>query len=566
MSALDDQVAAWRAEEVSDLDARELDDLVAAGDTAALTERFAASLAFGTAGLRGPLRAGPNGMNAAVVRRAAAGIAAWLGSRGAYGTTVVIGHDARHRSVEFAHDSAGVLAAAGFEVEVLPEPLPTPVLAYAVRDRDAAVGIMVTASHNPANDNGYKVYLGLDPRLHASGEDAVLGDGAQIVPPVDAEIEAAISAIGPTSAIALSDDWTTLGDDLVEGYVRAVVGAIGVDSNDPANGALRIVHTAMHGVGWTTVQRVFDAAGFTSVAPVLLQQDPDPDFPTVAFPNPEEAGALDLALALAAERDAQLLIANDPDADRCALAVPGTDDVWRALTGDEVGVLLADALLRRGVTGTYATTIVSSTMLGVLVAAAGPGAVYAETLTGFKWIVRGGADLAFGYEEALGYAVAPPVVRDKDGISAGLLAAGLTRDLLAAGSSPAARLDELAAEHGVHVTRGVSLRVDDLAAIGTMLDALRADPPTTLAGHDVTTVDLRDQTPATDGARLTWETGRAVVRPSGTEPKLKVYLEVRRGVPSGNVSDVPEARAAATAELDQIATTLRDRLLAAVSS
>ncbi|MHA3702980.1 phospho-sugar mutase [Jatrophihabitans sp. YIM 134969] len=565
MTELDDRVAAWRADEVSDRDATELDALVAAGDTAALTDRFSATLAFGTAGLRGPLRAGPNGMNAAVVRRAAAGIAAWLGSRDAYGSTVVIGHDARHRSREFAHDSAGVFAAAGFEVEVLPGPLPTPVLAYAVRDRDAAVGIMVTASHNPANDNGYKVYLGLDPRLHASPEDSVLGDGAQIVPPVDSEIEASIAAVGPTAAIALSDDWSTLGDDLVEGYVRAVVGASGVESNDPANAALRIVHTSMHGVGWTTVQRVFDAAGFTSLVPVTQQRDPDPEFPTVAFPNPEEAGALDLALALAAEQDAQLLIANDPDADRCALAVPGSDGTWRALTGDEVGVLLADALLRDGVTGTYATTIVSSTMLGALVEAAGPGAVYAETLTGFKWIVRGGADLAFGYEEALGYAVAPSVVRDKDGISAGLLAAVLTRDLLAAGSSPAARLDELAAQFGVHLTRGVSLRVDDLAAIGTMLDALRADPPATLGGHEVSTVDLRDQSPATDGARLTWETGRAVVRPSGTEPKLKVYLEVRRSVASGEVADVATARTEAAAELDAIAAELTSRLRAAAS-
>ena len=556
------RVLAWRAEEVSDRDARELDDLLAADDEAALAERFAGPLTFGTAGLRGPLRAGPAGMNAAVVRRAAAGIAAWLGSRDAFGATVVIGHDARHRSREFAHDSAGVFAAAGFEVEVLPGPLPTPLLAYAVRDRDAAVGVMVTASHNPANDNGYKVYLGLDPRLHATPADSIFGDGAQIVPPVDAEIEAAITAIGPTSAIALDDDWTTLGDDTVEGYVRAVVGATGVESNDPRNRALRIVHTSMHGVGWTTVQRVFEAAGFTSIAPVPAQRDPDPDFPTVAFPNPEEAGALDLALELAASTDAQLLIANDPDADRCALAVPGVDGAWRALSGDEVGVLLADALLERRVRGTYATTIVSSTMLRALVEAA--GATYAETLTGFKWIVRGGADLAFGYEEALGYAVAPSVVRDKDGISAALLAAVLTRDLVTAGSSPARRLDELAALHGVHHTRGVSLRVDDLAAIGTMLAALRSDPPATLGGHEVTAVDLQDQTPATEGLRLTWDTGRAVVRPSGTEPKLKVYLEVRRPVDGGDADAVPAARTAAAAELDAVADELTSRLRAAV--
>lgn len=555
MTDLHAQARAWLADEVSDRDAVELEALLAGPPTPELADRFAGGLTFGTAGLRGPLRAGPNGMNAAVVRRAAAGIGRWLAGRGGAGARVVIGHDARHRSPEFAHDSAAVLAAAGFDVEVLGGPLPTPVLAFAVRDRAAAVGIMVTASHNPAKDNGYKVYLGGDARLHNGAEDAVRGGGAQIVPPVDAEIEAAISATGATRDILMSKNYTTLDDAVVERYVAAVVGTIGADAFDPGNASLRVVHTALHGVGWPVVHRVFERAGFHALVPTPAQRDADPDFPTVAFPNPEEAGALDLALATAVTEHADLVLANDPDADRCALAVVGTDGAWRRLTGDELGLLLADALLQRGAEGTFATTIVSSTMLGQLVAGR---AAYAETLTGFKWIVRAADRLAFGYEEALGYAVAPDVVRDKDGISAGLLAAVLTRELLAAGSSPAQRLDDLAAEFGVHATAGISIRVADLADIGGMMVALRNDPPAVLAGRDVVCEDLL---PRTDGLRLTWADGRAVVRPSGTEPKLKIYLEVRHAVGPGGVG---AARAAADAALTQIGEEVRARVEGAV--
>jgi phosphomannomutase len=496
---------AWIADEVDEAPAAELRALLDGGDTGELADRFRAPLAFGTAGLRGPLRAGPNGMNRAVVRRTSAGIAAWLDARRP-GSTIVIGYDGRHGSYDFAHDSAAVFAAAGFDARVLPRPLPTPVLAFAVHHLGAALGVMVTASHNPPQDNGYKVYA---------------GDGAQIVTPIDAEIEAAIAAAGPTRAIPLSSEYLTLDETIVAAYVAAISGLVGDGPRD-----VSIVHTAMHGVGTEVVTRVFAAAGFAPLIEVPQQAVPDPDFPTVAFPNPEEPGALDLALALAREQGADIVVANDPDADRCAVAVPD-GGVWRMLRGDEVGVLLADALLRKGIRGTYATTIVSSTMLRALAAHHGVG--YAETLTGFKWISRAAADLVFGYEEALGYAVAPSLVRDKDGISAALLVAELAAALKAGGSSLPARLDELAAEYGRYVTDQISVRVDDLSVIGETMARLRATPPSELLGQPVT---VTDRLPDADVLTLTWPGGRVVVRPSGTEPKLKAYLEVV--VPDGS--------------------------------
>ncbi|MDT4926827.1 MAG: phosphomannomutase, partial [Pseudonocardiales bacterium] len=416
-------VEAWIADEVDPAAAAELQALLDAGDQAELDERFGATLAFGTAGLRGPLRAGPNGMNRAVVRRAAAGVAAWLLEHGHRGRPVVVGFDARHGSTAFAQDSAAIFAAAGFQARLLPRVLPTPVLAFAVQRLQAAAGVMVTASHNPPQDNGYKVYA---------------EDGAQIVPPTDVEIEAAIEAAGSTRAISVDPAGVvTLDDSVVTEYVNAVAGLIGDGPRD-----LRIVHTAMHGVGTEVLRAVFDAAGFAEIIPVPQQEQPDPDFPTVAFPNPEEPGALDLAFALARDREADIIIANDPDADRCAVAVPGPPGDWRMLRGDEVGVLLADALMRLGVRGTYATTIVSSSMLGAMAKRTRVG--YAETLTGFKWISRAAPDLVFGYEEALGYAVAPDLVRDKDGVSAALRIAELAAGLKQAGSTLLARLDELA--------------------------------------------------------------------------------------------------------------------------
>src|SRR4051794_40232975 len=494
-------VEAWIADDVDPAAAAELRALLNVGNDAELADRFAAPLEFGTAGLRGPLRAGPNGMNRTVVRRAAAGLAAWLTDRGRRGAPVVVGFDARYGSHDFARDSAAIFAAAGFDARLLPRVLPTPVLAFAVQHLNAAAGVMVTASHNPPQDNGYKVYA---------------DDGAQIVPPTDADIEAAIRAVGPATQIPLDEvGVTVLDEDVVTAYVDAVAGLIG---DGPRN--LRIVHTAMHGVGSETLRAVFDRAGFTDVVPVPQQEQPDPDFPTVAFPNPEEPGALDLALALAREHDADLVIANDPDADRCAVAAP-VDGEWRMLRGDQVGVLLADTLLRHGVRGTYATTIVSSSMLGAIAERHGMG--YAETLTGFKWISRAAPDLAFGYEEALGYAVAPDLVRDKDGISAALWIAELAAELKAAGSSLPGRLEELAAEYGRYVTDQVSLRVDDLSVITDTMERIRATPPTTLLDQPVTVEDLL---PDADAVRWRWPNGRVVVRPSGTEPKLKAYLEV----------------------------------------
>jgi phosphomannomutase len=524
---IDDQLRAgverWIADEVEDGDAAQLRALLEAGDEAELADRFAAPLQFGTAGLRGPLRAGPNGMNRAVVRRAAAGLADWLTTAGLAGRIVVIGWDGRHGSAEFARDSAAIMAAAGFDACLLPRLLPTPVLAFAVQHLDAALGIMVTASHNPPQDNGYKVYG---------------ADGAQIVPPTDTEIEAAIAAIGSVRAIPLAAEYRTLDESVVADYVTAIAALA-----DPGPRALRIVHTAMHGVGTEVVTQVFAAAGFDPLLSVPAQARPDADFPTVAFPNPEEPGALDLALELARQEDADLVIANDPDADRCAIAVPDADQPngWRMLRGDEVGVLLADDLLGRGVRGTYATTIVSSTMLRALAQRHGVG--YAETLTGFKWISRAAPDLVYGYEEALGYAVAPNLVRDKDGISAALLLAQLAARRHADGSSLPARLEELAAEYGRYLTDQLSVRVEDLDLIQATMHRLRAAPPTTLVGEPV---EVSDLLPDADVLTFTWSGGRVVVRPSGTEPKLKAYLEV--------VLPVGTSRADAVATLDRLRT------------
>ncbi|MFL6128230.1 MAG: phospho-sugar mutase [Mycobacteriales bacterium] len=511
----------WLAEDPDPATRDELRALLDADDEPAVADRFAGRLAFGTAGLRGPLRAGPNGMNRAVVRRTAAGLAGYLRRTGTPGP-VVIGYDARHGSAGFARDSAAVLTGAGFTAKVLPRPLPTPVLAFAVRLLGAAGGVMVTASHNPPQDNGYKVYG---------------ADGAQIVPPVDAGIEAAVGAVGALRTVPMDDAYEVLGSEVLEAYLDRVAGVPLTPHRD-----LRTVHTALHGVGAGVLRAAFERAGFPAPAEVAEQADPDPDFPTTVFPNPEEPGALDLALALAADTDADLLVANDPDADRCSLAIP-TGTGWRQLTGDELGVLLADHLVRAGRPGTYATTIVSSSMLGALCRRR--GVPYGETLTGFKWIVRAAPDLAYGYEEALGYCVLPDAVLDKDGVSAALLAADLAAALKADGRTLTDRLDELAAELGVHATAPLTVRVKNLAEIGAAMARLRAEPPAVLLGRPVTAVD--DLLPDADVVRLRAAGVRVVVRPSGTEPKLKAYLEVV--VPG---ADVPAARAEAAARLEQL--------------
>ncbi len=513
--ALRDAAVRWIADDPDPATSDELMRVLAGAMAGApgaaddLADRMAGMLRFGTAGLRGPVRAGPAGMNVAVVRRATAGLAAWLGARG----VVVVGRDARHGSEAFCAAAAEVLAGAGFTARVLPAALPTPVLAFAVRELRAVAGVQITASHNPPADNGYKVYL---------------ADGAQLAPPSDAEIEAAIRAAPP--AVSVPTAATATAVDVTEAYLERV-------GRLPRGTArtLRVALTPLHGVGGETAVLALHRAGFTDVHVVASQAAPDPDFPTVAFPNPEEPGATDALLALAAEVGADLAVALDPDADRCALAVPG-DGGWRLLSGDETGVLLGDHLLRSG-TDTdplVATTVVSSSMLRSVAAA--HGARYAETLTGFKWIVRGGPGLVFGYEEALGYCVDPDAVRDKDGIAAAVLACDLAATLKAAGAGLPERLDELAVAHGVHATLGVSLRMDP-AARDAAVERLRSAPPPGWSA----------ERPAPDVLVLRRAGERLVIRPSGTEPKLKAYLEVVEPVP--DAAGLPAARAAAAARL-----------------
>jgi phosphomannomutase len=500
-----------------------------------LADRFAGPLTFGTAGLRGPLRAGPNGMNLAVVTRAAAGLVGWLAAQGGTGP-LVIGYDARHGSRQFAERTAQVATGAGRPALLLPRPLPTPVLAYAVRQLGAVAGVMVTASHNPPQDNGYKVYLGAE----LGGE---LGAGAQIVPPADAGIEASIRAVGPLTEVPLGPHGQVLGDDLIASYVERAVAVIAPDG--PRD--LTVAYTPLHGVGAAVLTAAFARAGFPVPGVVPEQAEPDPEFPTVSFPNPEEPGAVDRLIALADSTGADLAIANDPDADRCAVVVRDRTG-WRMLRGDEVGVLLADHLMRRGVTGLYATTIVSSSLLRAMCAAR--GLPYDETLTGFKWIVRAGGGsepLVFGYEEALGYCVAPSHVRDKDGITAALTVAELAAGLKAQGRTLTDRLDELAAEFGVHHTDQLSVRVDDLREIATAMARIRAATPTTLLGHPVT--GTQDLLPESDVVILRTDAARVVIRPSGTEPKLKGYLEVVEPVTDGDVGAARSRAAAAAAAL-----------------
>ena len=479
---------AWIDDDPDPVTRQELAALLDAGDEAALAERFCDPLHFGTAGLRGPLRAGPNGMNRAVVRRIAAGLAARLGS----GTTVVVGRDARHGSAEFAADVGAVLAGAGIRALLLPRELPTPVLAFAVLHLHADAGVMVTASHNPPQDNGIKVYL---------------ADGAQLPSPVDVEIEARIAAVDRVLDLPLGKP-EVLGEQVWQAYLDAVCRLPRSDARD-----VRVAYTPLHGVGLETLLAAFARAGFAPPEVVAEQAEPDPDFPTVTFPNPEEPGALDLLLRLSAHTD--VAIASDPDADRIAVAVGG-----RALRGDETGVLLADHLLSQGARGRVATTVVSSSMLARV--AASYGVPFSETLTGFKHLARAGDDLLYAYEEALGVAVAPGVVRDKDGISAALVVTELAALEKARGRTLLDRLADLEQRHGRHETRQLSYRVEDLALIAAAVEDVRAHPPAAYGDRAVTGVEQ----PAEDVLVHRLDGGRVVVRPSGTEPKLKAYLEL----------------------------------------
>ncbi len=537
-----DTARAWAAEDPDPQTRSELEAIIATvdggGDSADLTDRFDGTLEFGTAGLRGALGAGPNRMNRVVVNRAAAGLAAYLLEHGAgvHGGSVVIGYDARHNSDVFARDTAEVMTGAGFTAYVLPRPLPTPILAFAIRELGCAAGVMVTASHNPPQDNGYKVYL---------------GDGTQIVPPTDSSIADKIAAVGRFADIPRGTPGTVLREDIVDNYLDTVA-----DLAEDGPRDLSLVYTPMHGVGGASVLQVLETAGFSEPWIVEQQQQPDPDFPTVAFPNPEEPGAMDLAMALAAKQGADLIVANDPDADRCAVGVPGPQG-WRMLRGDEVGALLAHHLLSQGKQGIYAASIVSSSLLGKQAAAAGQKHV--ETLTGFKWIGRI-EGLAFGYEEALGYCVDPAHVRDKDGVSALLVLCELAAKLKAEGRTLVDLLDEIAARHGLHATDQISVRVTDLSVIGEAMERLRTNPPVSLGGLDVElTEDLSTGVgglPPTDGLRYRLTSGaRVIVRPSGTEPKIKCYLEVV--VPVDPEDGVDAARISAAGRLDAIGSDIK---------
>ena len=520
------QVRTWVDDDPDPATAQELRNLLDAaehGDQAAvddLEDRFAGMLEFGTAGLRGALGGGPNRMNRAVVQRAAAGLVAYLQTDCAIPEPmVVVGFDARYNSDVFARDTAAVVVGAGGSAAILPRPLPTPVLAFAIRHLGADAGVMVTASHNPPQDNGYKVYL---------------GDGSQIVPPADAHIAGHIAAVASVRDLWLAEDgWQNLGDEVQDAYVDRVSALV----TPEAPRDIAVVHTALHGVGDDTVRRVFAAAGFPTPETVATQAIPDPDFPTVTFPNPEESGAIDAALAVAREVRPDVVLANDPDADRCAAAVLDAGR-WRMLRGDELGALLGAHVLERGVgpDAVFASSIVSSRLLETM--ATDAGIRHEETLTGFKWIARV-PGLVFGYEEAIGYCVAPEVVRDKDGVSAALLLTDMAAGLKAKGQTLLDVLDSIAIRHGVYATDAFSVRVADLAQIPPVMERLRAAPPAELGTVRVARVDDLARgdggLPPTEGVR--WflaDRSRVIVRPSGTEPKLKVYLEAIEPVPDAH--------------------------------
>ena len=511
--ALFAEVKAWIDDDPDSVTASRLQKLLDSGDEATLRTYFNGFLQFGTAGLRGPNGPGPSSMNRAVVGRTAAGIAAYMKARGM--TRVVIGRDARHGSADYAIESAEIFSGAGMEVFMLPRPLPTPVLAYATTALRADVGVMVTASHNPPQDNGYKVYIG-------PVADGIAYASSQIINPTDGFIADEIKKITSLKSQPRGNSWTVLDETLINEYVQRTA-ALG---RKP--GSLKIVYTAMHGVGTETLAHVFKQAGFPDLILVSEQADPDPDFPTVAFPNPEEPGAIDLALATARAHNADLVIANDPDADRCAAAIKDRSGQWRMLRGDELGVIFGEWIARTSPHGTFGNSIVSSSILRKI--SAHYGIDFKEVLTGFKWLAKI-EDLTFGYEEAIGYAVDSETVNDKDGISAAIFLAQIATDLAAVGKDLNDLLDEVWARHGFHATEQISIRVADMGAITGLLASLRSNPPRKIAGRTVESIDdlakPSDGLPPTDGLRL-WLSGgvRVIIRPSGTEAKLKCYIEV----------------------------------------
>jgi phosphomannomutase len=548
----DDRIALAEAWIAQDPDPETRDELAAIvarvrdGDAAAsadLADRFDARLAFGTAGLRGEIAAGPNRMNRVLVSQGAAGLAAYLVERAtdAASPSVVVGYDGRRNSEAFARDVAEVMSGAGVRATLLPRMLPTPVLAFAVRHLGASAGVMVTASHNPPNDNGMKVYLG--------GAD----EGTQIVAPADAEIAGHITRVAETMAVPDLPRGTfdTAPESVVDAYVRETAAVASSPSVQP-----RVVYTAMHGVGWETLRRVLETAGFDAPTLVAAQIEPDGRFPTVAFPNPEEPGAMDLAFEAARESDADLVIANDPDADRLAIAIPDPSEAsgWRRLTGNEVGLLLgrqvAEQVAAAGRGGTLACSIVSSP--GLETVARANGLEFAATLTGFKWISRA-PGLVFGFEEALGYLVNPDTVRDKDGISAAVAFLSLAARLAAEGRTIADHLDDFVERFGCFASAQVSIRVTDLSRIAEVMARLRAEPPAEVGGIRVAAVeDLAlglDGLPPADVLRLRLDGGaRVMVRPSGTEPKLKVYIDA--AATDGSVAERRDAASDVVARLE----------------
>lgn len=530
------EVRAWIEDDPDTKTAAELSALLDARDESALKKYFAGFLEFGTAGLRGPIGPGPSCMNQAVVGRTAAGLVKYMKERSL--TSVVIGRDARHGSDIFEQISAEILSGAGLTVSVLPRPLPTPVLAFAVNELHADVGIMITASHNPGSDNGYKVYLG-------GVVDGVTYRGSQIITPADKQISAHIKSIESLKSIPRAKKWHILDENIVEKYVeRTKVLA-------PRPGDLKIVYTAMHGVGTKTLQRVFHRAGFASLILVESQAQPDPDFPTLAFPNPEEAGALDQALETARTFDADLVIANDPDADRCSVAIKDRDLSWRALRGDEIGAILGEVMARSAKSGTLANSIVSSSVLSKI--AARHNLNFEETLTGFKYIAKI-PNLIFGYEEAIGFCVDSQTVNDKDGISAALLMAQIATDLSTEGKTLLDLLDEIWKTYDFHATEQISIRVNDLSTISNLMKKLRNNPLSDIAGFKLLAMDdlaiPTNSLPPTDGIRFTLEQNiRIIIRPSGTEPKIKCYIEV-----------INEEKSVALSLLEQLRPSLRELL------
>ena len=512
-TSLRNEVEAWIADDPDPKTAAELQQLLDAQDEVTLKKYFNGFLQFGTAGLRGPIGPGPSCMNRAVVGRAAAGIASYMKKRGM--TKVVVGRDARYGSEDYTFETAEIMSGAGMDVYILPRPLPTPVLAFATSYLACDIGIMVTASHNPPQDNGYKVYVGPEA-------DGINYAASQIINPTDGFIAADIDAVTSLKSLPRGTKWTILDEEVLNEYVKRT------SALAPRPGDLKVVYTAMHGVGTETVKLVFNQAGFSSLITVDEQCTPDPDFPTVAFPNPEEPGAIDLALKKARDFGAELVIANDPDADRCAAAINDPKVGWRMLRGDELGIVLGEWIARSKPKGTFGNSIVSSSALRKI--SAHYGIDFQEVLTGFKWLAKI-EDLAFGYEEAIGYSVDSETVNDKDGVSAAIFLAQVALDLKRDVLTISDLLYQVWERHGFHGTEQISIRVSDMSAITRLLAGLRQSPPKEIAGRAVESIDdlaaPTDGLPPTDGLRI-WLAGgiRIIVRPSGTEAKMKCYIEV----------------------------------------